>query len=66
IPCLLNKAPSGGLYTPAERRVRQADCHHLYNYESGFHYPNSRDTLCPELLLKPAILLIVSTSARLA
>ena len=24
IPCLLNKAPSGGLYTPAERRVRQA------------------------------------------
>ncbi|HET7115040.1 MAG TPA: hypothetical protein VFI29_01030, partial [Hanamia sp.] len=46
IPCLLNKAPSGGLYTPAERRVRQADCHHLYNYESGFHYPNSRDTLC--------------------
>ncbi|HET7116244.1 MAG TPA: hypothetical protein VFI29_07120, partial [Hanamia sp.] len=48
IPCLLNKAPSGGLYTPAERRVRQADCHHLYNYESGFHYPNSRDTLSPE------------------
>jgi hypothetical protein len=33
------------LYTPAERRVRQACCHHLYNYESGFHYPVSRDTL---------------------
>jgi hypothetical protein len=27
------------LYTPAERRVRQACYHHLYNYESEFHYP---------------------------
>ena len=33
IPCLLNKAPLGGLYTPAVRRVRQANCPHLYNYQ---------------------------------
>jgi len=46
----LNKAPSGGLYTPAERRVRQACCHHLYNYKTGFYHPVSRDTLSREQL----------------
>ncbi|MBD0287365.1 MAG: hypothetical protein ICV79_18355 [Flavisolibacter sp.] len=30
----MNKAPLGGLYTPAVRRVRQANCHHLYNCET--------------------------------
>jgi hypothetical protein len=45
----LNKAPWGGLYTPAVGRVRQADCHHLYNYETVAFTSVSRDTLQPEL-----------------
>ena len=48
--CSLNIAPPepwGGLYTPAVRRVRQANCHHLYNYKTKSHYPVSRDTLQP-------------------
>ena len=44
IPCLLNKAPWGGLYTPAAGRVRQANCHHLYNYETIALALVSRDT----------------------
>jgi hypothetical protein len=46
----LNKAPWGGLYTPAAGRVRQADCHHLYNYETNLKAFVSRDTLQPEQL----------------
>jgi hypothetical protein len=33
------------LYTPAIKRVRQAVCHHLYNYETFDYSSVSRDTL---------------------
>ena len=45
IPYLLNKAPWGGLYTPAAGRIRQTYCHHLYNYETIIITIISRDTL---------------------
>ncbi|MCW3091116.1 MAG: hypothetical protein JWP81_2185, partial [Ferruginibacter sp.] len=32
----------------AAGRVRQADCHHLYNYETSVIHLVSRDTLQPQ------------------
>jgi hypothetical protein len=37
------------LYTPAIKRVRQAVCHHLYNYETFDYSSVSRDTLRRQL-----------------
>jgi len=47
----LNKAPWGGLFTPAAGRERQAYCHHLYNCETSVNSLVSRDTLEPEQVL---------------
>jgi len=51
------------LYTPAAERVRQANCHHLYNYETTAIAFVSRDTLKPEQKLKNDLLPIALASS---